>query len=89
MSQSGRKTMSKTEFREIRKRLGLSSDEFAIELGYEGTRNGNRKTIERFERGMRAIPLPVAKLAFMLDTRGIPEWPEYLEASPAQSEDVP
>lgn len=86
MSQSGRETMTGAEFRKIRKHLGLSLDGFAIELGYEGTPNGNRNTIKRFETGKRPVPLPVAKLAFLLETRGLPKWPEHLEANPAEKE---
>lgn len=84
MSQSGRETMSGAQFKDIRKRLGMSLDAFAIELGYEGNPSGNKKTILRFESGRRPIPLPVAKLAFMLDTRGVPIWPPHLEANPAE-----
>lgn len=86
MSQSGRETMPAAEFRRVRKKLGMSMDEFAIELGYEGTQNGNRTTIKRFETGKRPVPLPVAKLAYLLSTAGIPVWPPHLEANPAEGE---
>ena len=55
-------------------------DAFAIELGYEGNRKGNLKTIKRFETGERAVPLPVAKLAWLLMQNGLPDWPSGLEA---------
>lgn len=84
MSQNGRKTMKPAEFLEIRKRLGYSRDGFAIELGYEGTNQGNNNTIKRFESGDRPIPLPVAKLAWLMDRHGVPEWPMDLTAEPAQ-----
>jgi len=84
MSQNGRATMTPNEFRNIRKKLNLTMDDFAIELGYEGTRTGNRNTIARFERNKRPIPLPVAKLAWMMELHGIPRWPRHLEAAPAQ-----
>jgi transcriptional regulator with XRE-family HTH domain len=84
MSQNGRPTMSGRELRKIRERLGLTLDDFAIELGYEGSQNGNRTTIKRFENGERPISLPVAKLAFMLAQFGIPKWPQHLEAEPAK-----
>jgi transcriptional regulator with XRE-family HTH domain len=86
MSQNGRTTMSGREFRKIRAHLGLSMDDFAIELGYEGNENGNENTIARFETGKRPVPLAVAKLAWMMQKHGIPEWPEYLEAEPAKGE---
>lgn len=89
MSQNGRQTMSGSEFRTIRKRLGLSMDVFAIELGYEGSRKGNITTIKRFESGERPISLPVAKLAWMLGCHGVPQWPPDLEALPAQEPAAP
>lgn len=76
--------MKPAEFRDIRKRLGFSRDGFAIELGYEGTNQGNNNTIKRFETGERPIPLPVAKLAWLLGHAGIPTWPQELTAAPAQ-----
>lgn len=87
MSQNGRPTLSPEEFERIRKTLGLSLDGFAIELGYEGTKNGNRNTMLRFVRGRRPIPLPVAKLAWLMERNGTPTWPENLTASPAQGGD--
>jgi len=84
MSQNGRPTMSGSEFRKIRKRLGLSMDVFALELGYEGSHKGNITTIKRFEKGNRPISLPVAKLAWMMSEHGVPTWPFHLEASPLQ-----
>lgn len=81
MSQSNRPTMSGKELRRIRQQLDLTTDAFAIELGYEGSMNGNRNTMKRFETGERAIPLPIAKLAWMLSQHGIPAaWPAELEA---------
>ncbi len=64
-------------------------DVFAIELGYEGSRRGNMTTIKRFETGKRPIPLPVAKLAWMIAQNGIPAWPQHLEAEPVQDERAP
>lgn len=82
MSQSNRITMSGKEFQRIRTDLGLSRDVFAMELGYEGSVNGNRNTIKRFETSERPVPLPVAKLAWMLSAHGLPEvWPEGLLAA--------
>lgn len=84
MSQNGRPTMSGDEFRKIRKRLGMSMDVFALELGYEGSHKGNINTIKRFESGQRPISMPVAKLAWLLAQTGIPKWPQHLEAEPAR-----
>lgn len=82
MSQSNRITMSGDEFRKIRMGLGLGRDAFAMELGYEGGETGNVNTIKRFENNKRPVPLPVAKLAWMLSAHGLPEvWPEGLLAA--------
>jgi transcriptional regulator with XRE-family HTH domain len=76
-----RPTLPGAEFRRIREHLGLSRDQYAIELGYEGNVNGNRTTIRRFETNERPVPLPVAKLAWLFSQSGLPEsWPSGLEA---------
>ncbi len=91
MNGDHRATMPADEFKNIRHRLKLSMDQFAIELGYEGNRKGNINTIRRFESGRRNVPLPLAKLAWLLNMHGLPDsWPEYLEAKLAEvpEEDV-
>ncbi len=88
MSQSNRPTIAPREFRRIRQHLNLTIDAFAIELGYEGNRKGNLKTIKRFETGERAVPLPVAKLAWLLAQNGLPDWPSGLEAVVSDDETV-
>ena len=81
MNRDNRVTMPKAEFKRIRQKLGLSLDEFAIELGYEGNRKGNIKTMRRFEGGQRGIPLTLAKLVHMFSIFGLPDsWPPELEA---------
>lgn len=76
-----RVTVPGREFRRMREALNLSRDAFAIELGYEGNQNGNRNTIKRFEEEHRPVPLPVAKLAWLLVQHGVPSvWPSGLEA---------
>jgi len=81
MNRDDRETMPKEQFKAIRRKLGLSLDQFAIELGYEGSRQGNNKTMRRFEGGKRGIPLTLAKLVWLLDVHGLPDsWPENLEA---------
>lgn len=59
--------MNGIEFREIRKRLGLSEAEFAEELGYTGNERNNVTAIQRYERGKRQVPLYMARLAWLLD----------------------
>jgi len=91
MNHDSRETMSKAEFRRIRQKLGLSLDEFAIELGYEGSRRTNNNTIRSYEDGRKPIPLRIAKLAYMFDIHGLPDsWPPELEAklSEVPDEDV-
>ena len=72
--------MNGHEFRSIRKALGLSLDQFALELGYNGNQQGNRNTIKRFETGERPISPPVARLAWLLKKTGLPSWPENIDA---------
>lgn len=86
MSQNGRPTMTPHDFDAIRKKLGFSMDGFAIELGYEGTPQGNRETMKRFLHGKRPIPLPIAKLAWLMSRTGIPTWPQELTAAPAKGD---
>ena len=79
--------MSGTELKAIRRHLGLSLDEFAVELGYDGSPKNNRTTMRRFETGERPISPPVARLAYMFLIFGLPgEWPEITEAEIAQEE---
>lgn len=76
-----RPTISGKEFRRIREHLGLSRDQYAIEIGYEGSSNSNRQLIRRMEKGDRTVSLPVAKLVWLLGQHGVPEsWPSGLEA---------
>jgi transcriptional regulator with XRE-family HTH domain len=85
MNRDDRETMPRAEFKRIRQKLKLSLDEFAIELGYEGNRKGNIKTMRRFESGQRGIPLTLGKLVWMFDVYGLPDsWPENLEAKLAE-----
>ncbi len=81
MNRDSRETMPRAEFKRIRQKLNLSLDQFAIELGYEGSRQGNNKTMRRFESGQRGIPLTLGKLVWLLDQHGLPDsWPVELEA---------
>lgn len=76
-----RPTIPGREFKRMRELLRLSRDEFALELGWEGTPNSNRQSIKRIEDGTRHAPLRAARLAWMFVTHGIPDtWPPGLEA---------
>lgn len=88
MSQNHRPTIDGREFQRLREHMKLSRDMLAIELGYEGSETQNRKTIKRFETNERPVPLPVAKLAWILSVKGIPEsWPSGLEAVVSEESD--
>lgn len=76
--------MRGTEFRSIRKHLGLSLDEFALELGYSGTADGNRHTIKRLETGKRSISPQTARLAWMLKQFGPQQWPENIDETESE-----
>jgi len=71
--------------RDARVKLDLTRDAMAIELGYVGNPNSNKTTMERFEDGTKPVPLPTAKLAWMLEKFGLPDWPAHLEAQPADT----
>jgi transcriptional regulator with XRE-family HTH domain len=80
MNREPRATLPGRELRRIRQHLDLTMDAMAIELGYEGNLSSNRTTMKRFETGERPLPLPVARLAWLLAKHGVPEWPSGLEA---------
>lgn len=74
--------MKGAEFRAIRCKLKLGEDEFALQLGYRGSRRNNRALLMRYERDSRQIPLTVASLAWLLEqyfdlTGELPVWPEW------------
>lgn len=79
--------MKGIEFRAIRKRLGLSKNQFAGQLGYTGNSHNNTTQIERFERDRKQIPLYIARLAWLMDqviTARVPrtndemiDWPQW------------
>jgi transcriptional regulator with XRE-family HTH domain len=87
--------MMGAQFRSIRKKLGITKNQFAIELGYRGNDRNNCMLIKRYEQGRKQIPLTVASLAwlieFVFDQSGkLPDWPEWegydLELVPRQVE---
>lgn len=82
--------MKGEEFRQIRKELGLTPNELAIELGYRGNERNNDALIDRYENGSKQIPLTVASLAWLIrqwvdaiciitgnNDIELPEWPEW------------
>ncbi len=82
--------MKGSEFRKIREELGLTPNEFAIELGYRGNDRNNDALIDRYENGSKQIPLTVASLAWLIrewvvlgksigvEEGGLlPNWPEW------------
>jgi transcriptional regulator with XRE-family HTH domain len=76
-----RPTIPGREFKRLREHLRLSRDEFAIELGLEGSRRNNATSIKRWEDDIRPVPLRAARLAWMFVQYGIPDtWPPGLEA---------
>lgn len=90
--------MKGEEFRQIRKELGLTPNELAIELGYRGNERNNDALIDRYENGSKQIPLTVASLAWLIaryfELEGeLPEWPEWegydLELKPLNTDDDP
>jgi transcriptional regulator with XRE-family HTH domain len=65
--------MTPSEFRAIRKRLGLSTTAMGRALGYEGRDNSVSVTIRRYEAGMRPIPPAIAKLMTVYGRNGLPD----------------
>jgi transcriptional regulator with XRE-family HTH domain len=65
--------MTPSEFRAIRKRLGLSTIAMGRALGYAGRDNSVSVTIRRYESGMRPIPPTVAKLMIAYERNGLPD----------------
>jgi DNA-binding transcriptional regulator YiaG len=81
MNRDSRQTIPPADLYRIRKGLRLTRDEFAIEIGYEGTKRNNATTIRRFEDGDRGVPLSVAKLIWLIEQHGLPtQWPPHLDA---------
>ena len=66
--------MNRTDFREARRKLGLSLEEMAAMLGYEG--NHRRQMVRLIEIGKRAIREPQRRLveAYLAGYRPY-DWP--------------
>jgi transcriptional regulator with XRE-family HTH domain len=63
--------MTPSEFKAIRKSLGLSTIAMGRALGYEGADNSVSVTIRRYEAGTRPIPPTVAVLMEMFRRHGV------------------
>jgi len=61
------------DLKAIRKRLGLSTIQFARALGYQGEDNTVSVTVRRYESNAREIPPWIARLAEMFDRYGVPD----------------
>lgn len=72
--------MKGPEFRKIREELGLTPNEFALELGYRGNERNNDALIDRYENGSKQIPLTVASLAWL-----IREWSDLVAVASGSS----
>ena len=64
--------MTGDELRAIRETLGLSASQLGRALGYSGATANISVPVRRFERGDRAIPPPIERLARMFRRHGIP-----------------
>lgn len=64
--------MTGEEFRSIRKKLGLTLNQWGHALGYQGNRNTVQVAVRRYEDGTRDIPPWIARLATMLGRHGVP-----------------
>ncbi len=79
-------TFTGKQFQKIRNDLDLSQDEFALELGLIGNPRTNHTTIRRFEKEERPIPLPIARLAWLLWViKDAPTWPTELVEQPHET----
>jgi transcriptional regulator with XRE-family HTH domain len=63
--------MTGSEFRAIRKSLGLSLREMGRAIGYEGTDDTVSAQINKYENGKRDIPPWIANLVTMYGKHGI------------------
>lgn len=84
--------MTGDEMAEVRQRLGLTQSQFGSLIGYEGNRNTMEQVIKRYERGIKPIPLYLARYIWLLTMLafdqviamrddGQPLWPEWLRHS--------
>jgi transcriptional regulator with XRE-family HTH domain len=63
--------MTGSEFRAIRKSLGLSLREMGRAIGYEGTDGTVSAQINKYENGKRDIPPWIARLVAMYGKHGV------------------
>jgi len=62
-----------TEFKSIRKGLGLTVLQWARALGYAGSVKTVREQIAKYDRNVRPIPPWIARLAMMYQRFGVPD----------------
>lgn len=75
-------TEIREKMREVRKKSGLSTPQFARVLGYKGTDASMKVIISRFENGHVAPTKTMTRLILMFDAYGIPkEWTNDSDAS--------
>lgn len=67
--------MTGEELRDIRNKLGLSSEQMGRAFGFAGTPISAQMAIYKYEGGGRPIPIALARLAIMMERHGVPdEW---------------
>lgn len=66
--------VSGRRLQQIRRRLGMTTADFARSLGFSGKRASLETMIRRFECGMRTIDTARGRLAMMYETAGVPWW---------------
>lgn len=75
--------MTPKEFRNIRQSMGLTTAQFAEELGYVGSERNNSHRIGEYERGKKLLPPYIARLAylihehFLVEDGCLPDWPDW------------
>jgi len=63
--------MTGAELADIRRSLGLSTNQMGRALGYHGP--NMHVTVRRYERGERPVPPTIARLAEMFKMHGVPK----------------
>lgn len=79
--------MTGKEFRDIRKLFGLKKPDWMYRLGYQGSKNTMFLNCDRYESGLRPIPLYLAQYVWLLNAiaqgnltvgpDGLPEFPSW------------
>ena len=83
-------TLSGSELKSIRRRLGLSTVAMGRAFGYEGTDATTSSTVRKYENGAKIIPPWIARLAILMDKHGLPTgWTEPSPHSTRESRGKP